>query len=173
MMDSGANEAIALMKRINEIGSSYEPRNREIRIRLLTSYYFISKEKDSSIIQSLLLSLNDSSGDVRHRALVGLKKLIIQGEIANPDLKREIIDAISNSLLKDEWSFVRELVADVFGQIGDTHSIEMLNLALKDSDPLVRLVAEYGIAKAKVRVFSLPALAYVEKLRATGKNSQL
>jgi HEAT repeat protein len=168
-MDSGSNEAIALMKRINEIGgSNYDPRSREIRIRLLTSYYFISKEKDYSIIQILLGSLKDSSGDVRHQALVGLKKLIIQGEIANPDLKREIIDAISNSLLKDEWSFVRELAAEVSGQIGDTHAIEMLNLAVKDSDPLVRAVAEYGITKAKVRMFSLPALADVEKLRATG-----
>jgi HEAT repeat protein len=166
LMDSGANEAIALMKCINEIGPSYEPRNRELRIRLLTSYYFINKEKDSSIIQSLLGSLKDNSGDVRHRALVGLKKMIIQGEIANPGFVREIIEAISNSLLKDEWSFVRELAADVFGQIGDTHAIEMLNFALKDNDPLVRAVAEYGIAKAKVSMFSLPALADIEKLRS-------
>jgi len=154
MMASGANGAIALMNRINEIGgSNYDPRSREIRTRLLTSYYFISKEKDCSIIQSLLGSLKDSSGDVRHRALVGLKKIIIQEEIANPDLKRGIIDAISNSLLKDEWSFVRELAADVFGQIGDTHAIEMLNLAVKDSDPLVRAVAEHGIKKQKYACF--------------------
>jgi HEAT repeat protein len=168
MTDPGANVAIDLKKRLNEIGSSYDPRSREIRTRLLISYYFSSNEKGPSIIQSLLCSLNDSSGDVRHRSLVGLKKMVIQGEIVNPDLKRRIIDAISNSLLNDEWSFVRELAADVFGQIGDAYAIEMLNLALKDNDPLVRAVAEYGIAKAKVRMSSLPALTEIEKLRASG-----
>jgi len=83
----------------------------------------------------LLDFLNDGDKDIR------VKTAWILGEIGEPELIQPLFDL----LMTDTYQEVKESTADALSKIGGKEVVELLVVALHDSDWYIRKVAAYAL----------------------------